>query len=415
MCLEAEDNPGSTILYIAPTREQAKRIIIKDVLKVINRKYCLDMRFNRTTMECTFPNGSVIYIMGLDDGPEEMDKALGQKYRLVVIDEGGSWKQDQEKMIEEILEPACADLDGTICMLGMPTSYSRTLFYRITSKPENFKAWSCHKWTWKENPYVRVNMQKLIDRKIAANPRVVETPSFRRMYNGEWVIDAGSLVYKYDVLINSAFCLPQQHEYQYLLGLDLGWSNSTSITIGAYSVNDPFMYFVEVLKKPELDITAVAEFLAFYKQKYNPIKWVVDGASRQAVEELRQRHHFPLEAADKMGKADIIEIMNADYKLGKIKLLPAAEALAEEYGALVWDPTSKKKEEHPACENDAADGALYVWRLCYHYLSEPATKTPLPGSRDEIEAWWEKQAREAQSAKNRDFAIRDFGKDYGFH
>lgn len=389
--------------------------MFKDVLKVINRNFKVGMKFNRTTLEVSFPNGSMIYLMGMDMGPEEMEKALGQKYRLCVIDECGSWRQDQEHLVHSILEPACADLEGTIVMTGSPVRETRSYFFRITSKPGNVKGWSCHSWTWQDNPHVVYQMQKQVDRIVANNPRIVETAPYKQMYLGLWVVDPGSLVYRFNRERDCASALPTDFEFNYLLGLDLGFDNPTSIGIVAYSPNCPVMYVVEVIKRKGLDITAVADLLKFYQQKYKPIKYIVDGASRQAVEELRVRHHFPLEPADKMGKADIIEIMNADFVMEKIKLLPAAECLASEYEELVWDSTSKKREEHPGYENDACDSVLYPWRYCYHFLSEPIEPKLERGGRSEVERWWEEQARIGQSKAGADFAMRDFGKDFGFH
>lgn len=154
------------------------------------------------------PNGSTIYIVGLDSAPEEMEKALGLKYKLCVIDEGGSWRQDQEKLVHSILEPACADHDGTICLIGTPTNFTRSYFFRLTYK-QGFPGWSYHFWTYKDNPYTAAAMQKQIDRKIAINSRIVETPAFKQMYLGLWVVDTGKLCYKYNPDRNRADALPR--------------------------------------------------------------------------------------------------------------------------------------------------------------------------------------------------------------
>lgn len=403
------------MLYIATTREQAKRIMFKDVLKVISRNFKLTLGFNHTTLEVTFPNGSMIYLMGMDSKPEEMEKALGQKYRKVYIDEAGSWKQDLEHLVHSVLEPACADLEGSICMMGSPVSNTKSYFFQLTNRPELHLGWSSKKWTWDDNPHVRIQMQKQIDRKVAVNPRIVETAAFKQMYLGQWVIDPGNLVYKFNGDRNKIDALPKEHNYHYVLGLDLGFTDETAFVISAYSPSDKNMYIVEVIKRAGLDITGVAEYLTRLRHQYDPFKYIVDGASRQAVEELRNRWHFPLESSDKTGKADVIEIMNADFVMGRIKLLPGAESLELEYADLVWDQQSKKREEHPGCSNHASDGALYSWRMCYHYLSQDAIKKPTRNSSEEMDIWWERQASLGSKTVTEDFAKRDFGKDYGFH
>src|SRR6185312_2591340 len=72
-------------LYLGLTREAAKGIIWKDILKRINLQYNLGATFNETALTMTFPNGSVIWATGVDAGEDEMNKLLGRKYKLVII------------------------------------------------------------------------------------------------------------------------------------------------------------------------------------------------------------------------------------------------------------------------------------------------------------------------------------------
>lgn len=410
--------PRSTCLYIATTRMQAQRILLKDIMYDLNRKCDLGLTFNLTQLIVKFPNESLIYLMGLDSKPEEMEKALGQKYRLVVIDEAGSWKQDQRHMIHSVIEPACADLEGTICMIGSPQNSLKSYFYDITgrdmSDPEHVSGWSRHKWGWWNNPHTARQVKAQIERIKNVNPSVVETPSFKQMYQNQWVVDPGARVYKYDEERNSADCLPADNRYVHTLGLDLGFNDDTAITIGAYSEHDPNFYFVDAFKQKGLDITAVAGILERFKVKYRPVKWVVDGASKQAVQELVKRHGFPLIPADKKGKEDMIEIMNADFIMGRIKLLPAAQPLADEYLNLIWDDKSGRRREHPACPNHCADSGMYNWRMSYHYASTAEDRPPVPGSAEAMEAWWDNEASRASKQSKEDFAVRDFGKEYGY-
>lgn len=421
LCLEAIKNPGVTLLYIATVREVAKKIMFKDVLKVINRKFDLGMTFNHTSLEVTFPNGSILYLIGTDSKPEEADKALGQKYKLVVIDEAGSWKNDQEHLVHSVLEPACADLEGTICMIGSPMNHTRSYFFRITNyqegDPKFVKGWTRHAWTWANNPHTKRQMSEQIERILSNNSRIKETPAFRQMYLNEWVVDDSAKVYKFDDTRNIVKALPENHSWYHVLGMDLGYEDPTSIVIIAQSQTCPDIYIVEVFKKEKMDITAVARELEIMKIKYKPVDYIVDGASKQAVEELKNRFHFPLKAAEKTGKVDMIQIMNGDFITGRIKLLtPLANPLIEEYLNLIWDDRSTDKVEHPGCDNHAADAALYAWRRCFHYNYKPAPIRAKPHSEEALEAWWEAQANKAilQKKKNgrSDFASTDWSEEY---
>jgi hypothetical protein len=147
----------------------------------------------------------------------------------------------------------------------------------------------------------------------------------------------------------------------------------------------------------------------------------VDGAAKQAVAELRNRFGFPLEPSDKHGKHEIIQIMNNDFILGRIKLvMPQCQALEDEYQNLVWDERTKndprlKIIENSACPNHAADAALYSWRMCYHFASRAETKKPKPGTDEAMEHWWDMEAVKAKSVKkNDDWLKKEIGDKYGF-
>lgn len=424
--LEAIQNPGSNILYLGLTRDQIKRIMLKDIFKVLNKKHTLGMRINHTSLTITFPNGTVLYMLGIDSSPEDMDKILGQKFKLVIVDEAGSWNQDQKQLVHSILEPACADEDGTIALIGSPVPPTHTYFFQITyytsalSDEKFVKGWSRHEWSWKDNPFVRDNMQRLIERKMDLEPRIVETLHFRNMYLNQWVLDLSSRCYKYSQDRNSIKALPDDKSFSYMVGGDLGFTDATAFVVWACSEEDHFLYIVKVIKKEKLDITGVAEVMWGIQNTYNPIRWVLDGASKQAVEELKNRHGFPhIEVADKAGKADIIEVMNSDFVTGRIKLVEGAcDPLIEEYQNLIWDPkVLSAKVEHPGCPNHACDGGLYGWRKCFHSSNLTKRHTKTRSEDERLEEWFIKESEQAQKIQKRapDFCRDAFGKSYGFH
>jgi hypothetical protein len=417
--------PNSTLLYICTTRETARRILLKDVLYDIKRRFSIQMEVNLTSLTVTFPkSNSVLYLLGLDSKPEEADKALGQKYKLVVIDEGANWKQDQRHMVHSVLEPACADHEGTIAMLGAPANSLKTYFFDITGRsfldPEAAKGWSVHKWGWWNNPFTSQKVQKQIDRMKERNPLIAETPIFQQMYLNKWVVDPDARVYKFTEDRNTATDLPSDHKWAYTLSLDLGYEDDSAFVVSACSDTHPDMFFVEAFKKKHQDITDIANILTDYRMRYPTIsRWIVDGASKQAVQELVKRHGFPLVAADKRGKEDMIEIMNADYTTGRIKLIEGkCDPLKDEYGNLIWykPPNGNPRVEHPSCPNHCADAALYGWRANYHYAAKEKTLKVKPGSPEAMEEWWDREAARAERRKRgegSDFVKSDWGKEYG--
>jgi hypothetical protein len=407
---EALDNPGVSCLYLALTRDSAKKIMVKDVMSTINKKYKIGAKFNKTELSYTLPNGSIIYLLGIDSDEDEKDKVLGQKFKLVVIDEAASFKTDQKELVYKILKPAMTDLKGTIIMIGTPGNNIRSLFYKVTTGEE--KGWTVYNWKATDNPYVAKQIQDEMAELIAANPLIVETPLWRQMYKGEWVIELDKLVYRYNEERNSVSKLPDishKTNWKYILGIDLGWEDASAFVVCAYNEFDTNLYIVKTYKKSQMDITDVANKIKSIMKDYEISKFIVDGASKQAVEEIKNRHKIPLITADKAGKADFINLMNAEMIQGKIKLLDKeTEDLTTEWQTLIWDEKAKKKTEHSACPNHLADAALYAWRYCYNYLSERETPPPDPTSEEAVDAFWEKEADNLDRKKAVPFWEREY-------
>lgn len=392
-CLE---NPGVTCLFIGLTRLSVKAIIWKDILKVINRKHNLGISFNETLLTATFPNGSIIYLVGVDSDEKEKEKLLGQKYRLVILDESASYTINQRELVYGILKPAVADYRGTICMMGTSGNLTKGLFFDITNGKE--PGWSTHRWTAHQNPHVARQWQEELDEIKRDRPLFMETPLFKQWYLNQWVVDEDKLVYKYNSSRNQYRDLPKYAagEWTYSLGVDLGYEDSSAFTVAASHDYDKTLYFVETFKKSKMDITDVAEKIREFQKKYNCVKVVMDGANKQAVEEIQKRHQIAITVADKQGKEDFIEIMNGEMIQGFIKLHEIlANPLSEEYQGLIWkmdgDKVAVPRKEHPACENHLTDSALYIWRHNYSYAADAH---PRPKPKWGTQEWAEQQVDE---------------------
>lgn len=417
-------HPGCSTLFLGLTRETAKRVVWKDTLRVINRDMKLGGVFNKNELSFTLPNGSVLYILGVDADDAEKEKLLGQKYAEVAIDESASYSIDLHELVYGVLKPAVADYRGVIGLYGTPGNLKSGIFFDLTngknpSKPEQwigtttrngvvFGGWSGHCWSTFENPYMKEKWAAEIADLIRDNPLIEQTPTFRQNYLGLWVIDESKLVYRY---------LPVRNDYDgrlpvypggqwhYILAIDLGFTDATSFTILAYHDFDQTLYGVLSYKKPGLDITAKSEHANELKRRFPIETTVIDGSNKDAVAELNNRHGLQAIAADKTGKADFIDIMNDEFIQERIRLSPDCEPLKIEYGALIWDErklVKRIREEHSGCENHCTDGTLYGWRWCWQYLSVIPRKAPKPHSPEYFEAQAQKQKEEIEEALERD-------------
>lgn len=371
-------------LYLGLTRLSAKGIIWKDVLKDIDKRHGLGMGFNGTELTATLKNGSVIHVTGVDADEDEMEKLLGKKYKRIVIDEAASYTINLRKLIYGVLKPTTIDQGGDVWLMGTSGDLTQGLFFDITNGLE--PGWKLFEWSARDNPYIAKQWEEEL-KDIAENrPLFMQTPLFKQWYLNQWVIDTEKLVYRYDQTKNTYAHLPASKlKWQYVLGVDLGYSpDPSAFVLCAFNDHDPTLYVVDTFKKTEMDVTDVANQIKRYQGDYDIFKVVIDGSNKQAVEEMQRRHGIALTAADKVGKVDFIQIMNAEFIQEKIKLSNNANALAEEYTKLIWvvdgDKIAFPRKENPNCHNHLTDAALYAWRYCYQFLSSPA-KPPVDMSK----------------------------------
>ena len=374
---ECFNYPGSNQLYIGLSLGAARAIMWEPVIKRLNEEKKLGGKPNESRLEIKFEHKpglvSQYTLFGADASAREIDKKLGGKYRSIVIDEAAFFKQDLNDMVYEKLLPCVADWDGWIAVASTTSEYTKGLFYDVTNGTE--AGWSVHKWSGDDNPFMRDKLRRQIAMLKKNKPRIEETPAFRRMYLNEWVIDHDSFCYKYDRDINDCDSIPHEDDLINVLGIDLGFNDPTAFALLSYSDYDPACYIRHAYKRGNMIISEVAERIKWYVEKYNPVACVIDNASKQAVEELKQKFNLPLIPAEKTGKAEFIEIMNSDFILGNIKLLPDAKDLKTEYGQLIWDKEKlPKKIEHPGCDNHLSDSSLYAFRYCYQYRYEKRPK-----------------------------------------
>lgn len=405
---EALNNPGCNVLITGLTRQSIKGIFWKDILKDIRDRLGIECRANQTELTITLPNGSMICLTGIDATDDEMKKVLGRKYRLVLIDEGSMYSINLRNFVYGVLRPAMVDPGssgsrGTICLLGTASDFARGLFYDVSTGKE--KGWSVSEWTAHDNPHVAKNWSEELAEIKRDRPEYLETPQYRQWYLNEWVVDQEKLCYRFNPDKNLVKELPKGLDPNgwigRVLGIDFGWEDDNAFVLTAYHDNDPCLYIIKYFSKNKMTFNDVDDKVNEYKADpwWSPNKIIVDGADKQGVESMRERSQSPYEAADKHDKATFIELMNADFTSGKIKVLdvPENEPLWRAWMALVWQ-TDGDKVVFPKKENKSLhhlshgpDAALYAWRCGFHYHSLPKVTKPLVG-RDQ---WVGEQAQKA--------------------
>lgn len=371
MIIQAIEVPNSLILYTGLTSETVSSVMFNGILKKWNRKYEIGMSFKRTpTPTATFPNGSVIYGLGVDTTEDEADKILGNAYHLAVIDEAQSYTIDLKRLVESVIEPTLTDHLGSLLMIGTPGLY-KNYFYEVVHSM--VPGWNVHRWTALDNVYQKQQWEKKIAEMKKSDPDVETRAYFKREYMGEWNIDDNNLCYQLNLQTSFAKTLPDT-KLTFIMGVDFGYRDDNGFVVVAY--DDKQTYIVETYKKAELLTEEIAAKIKHFMERYDLTSIVGDSAAAQTLADLQRKYGLPIKAVEaKREKVRWIDKMSQELQIGSIKILEDSNvALIEEYSELSWDTRhyqrTRNRRENEKQPNHAADAALYAYRSILQWRGE---------------------------------------------
>lgn len=396
-----EANPGKKFLFCALTIGSAREIIW-DILKNGAETLRIPVTVNEARSTIQHQNGARVSLFGLDASEKQMRKVLGQAYKKVFIDEAGSYTVNLEKIVKQMLRPALIDHLGQLTLLGTCENIPNTYFEKVTKGLDTDIRWSVKKWSAKQNPFVAERFETEIKEILEANPDVVKSSWFRTHYLNEWCSDDSLLVYNYSSERNGLTSFTPSERSFFALGVDLGFNDSTSFTVYCVDPSYKRPVVIESFKKPGLILSEVANLTRQLKDKYDLTKFIIDGANKQGVEEMRIRHGIPWESAEKQDKHTFMKMLADDFMTGSIAFIEdSCQDLIQETKHLQW-LDSKKDKEDPRAENHCLDGLLYAWRYFRHYFD--FKEKPVDKNSDEFAKLYEKQLQEELRKKQQEEA-----------
>lgn len=390
--------PDSVCLYITLTATSGKRIIWKELRKIL-RQYKLDdkkdpnsAKINISELSITFPNESVIYIVGADDSAE-IEKIRGLALKLAYIDECQSFKEHIADLIDDVLEPALLDYNGTLALIGTPSAIPTGYFHQCAVKSET---WSKHHWTFFDNPFIPITAkmphQQVLDRVLKRRGLTEADPSIQREYFGRWETDSDSLLIKWNKDKNPFVDLPRDR-WNYILGIDVGFNDADALAVLAYSDSDPVTYLVDEVVTPKQGITELVLQVQELQKKYDINKMVMDmgGLGKKIGEELIRRYQIPVEAADKTRKMENVELLNDALRTNRFRAKATSRFVQDSY--LVEIDRDKSRPDKIAVSSryhsDIIDAVLYAFKLSPAYAyTLPEKEKPKWGTKE----WAETEA-----------------------
>lgn len=404
----AQEHAGVTVVYLALTRQSAKRLAWRPLIG-FNERYGLGLDFHHSDLEARLPNGSVIIIAGADD-VRRIERLRGDKYKLVIIDEAASFRPSiLATLIREIIRPALMDLQGQLVLMGTPGAACVGPFYDATTGNED--GWSVHRWTVLDNPHIPHAADEMAAEQ-KRNKWADDHPILMREWKGQWVRDLGSLVYPYDVQRNHVDRLPSlpPSGWHYILGIDFGVTDATACVVVAWHEQDPTVYVVESEQRTGVIPSEAAAWVKQLQSRYDFDRIVGDvgGLGKAFAEEMRRRHAIPVHAAQKSDKRGAQELMAGDMKSGLVRVVGRANAeLCEEWSILQWNADRTAEDERFA--NHLSDAALYAWREAKGWAAEVPPPKRETLTEDEKMARLLEEEREAEERTTMPEREDDFG------
>lgn len=371
-------------VYITLSRKTAKKIIWKE-LKEINRNYKLGAKEDSTDLSMTFPNGSVIYVSGAKDATE-IEKFRGLAIKLCYIDECQSFRSYIQTLIDDIVAPALMDHAGKLCLIGTPGPVPAGYFHDCATQSN---VWSKHAWTFFDNPFIALKSKTthvaLLNRELERKGVKVEDPSVQREWFGRWVMDADSLLLKYNSVLND-YNILREGKMQYVMGIDLGFVDADAIAVVGWYEDSNTVYLVEEHVMDKQGLTELVQEIERLRKKYDFAKLMIDegGLGKKLAEEMRRRYHIPVQPADKARKMENVAFLNDALRTQKFMAKKESRFAQDSYLVEIDrdKSTPDKIKVKDNFHSDIIDAVLYAFKESPAFAFQKAPLAPVHGTKE---------------------------------
>lgn len=386
--------PGSIVYAAMPTRD-----IVRDTLwdrwkEICAAHGCTEDSHNETRLETRAPNGSVARLIGVKD-KKRADRVRGQTVDLIWIDEGASFADDLlQYFVEECCDPALGIRNGQLLITSTPGMQPEGYLYDAYTK--GGLGFSRHFFEVKDNP-AWVDPAGYLARVLKKYGYTADEPRFVREWLGRWVADMRSRVYRLED--GNLIEVPSAYDYT-VMAVDLGATDESAICVLGWRAGSRKLQVIYEEAESDLDLTSVADRVRALQAQFRPVATMVDGAAKQSVLEIQNRHGIPLEATPKSPgyKPKAIAQANADFRRGLIEV-PRHFELVGQMRALQWKAKALGVLENPGQPNDRCDAFLYAYLRALHYV-EHEPETPIVEGSNE---WYKREQERIRDEHTRRF------------
>lgn len=408
--------PGVNPIYVGATRPAVQKMAWKPLVG-LNRDWGLGGTPNYTDLSITFPNGSCIYLLGVDS--EKMaDKVRGiHNVPLAIIDESQRMRDDVLTTLRrDVLRPALRDVGGALWMLGTPNPAGQVgEFWEACNNP----AFSHHGFDIYANEYLgdRETIDQIIEEDLRAEGVTRESAWFQREYLARWVVELSDRVYDFDDERNVYDELPDDID-TWLVGVDVGAVDADAIAPLGWSSMRRCLYLVgEDVAKGQTDGELARKLRGIWESR-DPLKVVIDAGGGGAKTLLTLQHMLPdapLVAATKPTVELQVKTLNSLLKPGRLKV-PRGSLFARDVRRARWVDgiVGGKVDETGGRHSDIVPAVRYAVLSAMEFLpteDQEDLRTPEQRAADRKAA--EREERMARARRGARDAIVDEFEDAG--
>lgn len=198
--------PNPIYIYLLPTRDQAKRVVWYDILRMVPKGWITKGGINRTELSITTIFGSKLYIAGADK-PQRIE---GLGVDGVIIDESSDQKPG---LYERTILPMLAERDGFCWRIGVPkrTGVGRVEFRKAYEKGLRGEA-GIMSFHWKSRDI-------LTEAQIQALSEQMDSVDVEEQLDAEWKELGNSVYYNFSG-DNLTYDAKYDPLYEILVGCD---------------------------------------------------------------------------------------------------------------------------------------------------------------------------------------------------
>lgn len=383
--------PKALVLIVAPSWRQSAEVLrkVQDFLGALPVPAHLE---TDSKTEVALKNGSRIVSLPAGEAKIRGFSAVTE----LILDESG----DVPDELYTAVLPMLIISRGTLLAGGTPKG-RRGFFFDAWDK--GGPGWDRIEAPWSACPRMPAD-------EIAVQ-RAGLKEKFAQEFECQFVSLSGGMVY---AAFTEAVCcieaLPEGGAWHYMLSIDFGFVDATAFTVLGWRDHDPTLYAVLSFKETGLHADNIADHIKTLRTSYAFSKIIGDigGYGKGPATELQSRYGLHIEAAPKTDKAGFIDLLNAAFSRGTVKIYRAAnKGLIDELLALPWNDARTNQAD--GYEDHTSDSLLYGFRAASAYLQKP-TAVPVTEPAALIEQYtanvWREHEEVQRKAAN---AAYDFG------